>query len=107
MQELSAEGDQGSLYYVARALVRLQALLGTIPRLKGKGPGAAAVRGMLARMRREQGAAAPAAGALLVATGQLNPSRQPGWGVHWRDHYVGMLHVQQESGLPVQFSKGG
>ncbi|KAK9844079.1 hypothetical protein WJX81_004070 [Elliptochloris bilobata] len=61
-RELSAEGDQGSLYYVARALARLQAAFGAIPRLKGRGPGASAVRGMLARMRREQGAPAPAVG---------------------------------------------
>ena len=47
---------------MARALTRLQAAFGAIPRLKGRGAGAAAVRGMLARMRREQGAAAPAVG---------------------------------------------
>ena len=74
VQELSAEGDQGSLYYVARALARLQAQFGAIPRLKGKGAGAAAVRGMLARMRREQGAAAPAAGA-GPATALVHPGQ--------------------------------
>lgn len=61
---------------MARALARLQAQFGAIPRLKGKGAGAAAVRGMLARMRREQGAAAPAAGA-----GPANALVHPGQGM--------------------------
>ncbi|KXZ47472.1 hypothetical protein GPECTOR_35g910 [Gonium pectorale] len=47
------EGDSTPLYYTAAAIMRLQALFGTIPRVQGKGPAATAVRDMCFRMRRE------------------------------------------------------
>ena len=62
MQGLLAEGDRGCLYSVARALTQLQAVTGAVTRVKGKGPSAAALRRLLARMRRELGAAAPPLG---------------------------------------------
>ncbi|KAJ9518384.1 hypothetical protein QJQ45_010290 [Haematococcus lacustris] len=52
-KECVVDGDSTSLFYTARALLRLQAMFGTIPRLQGKGPAALAVRDMAARMRRE------------------------------------------------------
>ena len=64
-QELVAEGDRSSLYGVARALTRLQALYGGAAVLKGKGPAAAAVRSLLLRMRQELGPEAPITGTAL------------------------------------------
>ncbi|BDA43254.1 Vacuolar protein sorting-associated protein 33A [Coccomyxa sp. Obi] len=61
-RELVAEGDRSSLYGVARALTRLQALYGGAAVLKGKGPMAAAVRSLLLRMRQELGPEAPVVG---------------------------------------------
>lgn len=56
LQEVTADGDVGSLFYVARALHRLQAQLGgTAAHIRGKGPSAAAVRDLLARFRSEDG----------------------------------------------------
>ena len=46
-------GDKSSLFYVARALARLQGTLGVIPTIKGKGNAAREVADMLLRMRRE------------------------------------------------------
>ncbi len=65
IQELVAEGDRSSLYGVARALTRLQALYGGAAVLKGKGTMAAAVRLLLLRMRQELGPEAPVVGAAL------------------------------------------
>jgi len=58
-QELSQEGDQSSLFYVARALMELQASHGAARRVMGVGPAAAAVRSIMSRMRSELGADAP------------------------------------------------
>jgi hypothetical protein len=62
VQELSLDGDTSCLYYAARALTRLQAMYGAAPRVLGKGAGAAAVKAMMTRMRRELGADAPPVG---------------------------------------------
>lgn len=83
-RETVLEGDPSSLFYVARALVKLevsclfssspfgaldpipsrfpatQALVGTIPRVIGKGSAAAAVSDLLQRLRREVALAGPA-----------------------------------------------
>uniref|UniRef100_A0A7S0YFR1 Sec1-like protein n=1 Tax=Polytomella parva TaxID=51329 RepID=A0A7S0YFR1_9CHLO len=59
------DGDTASLFYLARALLRLQIVFGTIPRIQGKGPAAAAVRDMCSRMRRE------APPGLLPASGRI------------------------------------
>lgn len=42
LQELTADRDRSSLFYVARALHALQQQWGTIPHIKGKGDAAAA-----------------------------------------------------------------
>lgn len=55
MQELMLDGDTSSLFYVARGLMGLQSMFGTIPHIYGKGPNAAAVKAMLTSMRKEQG----------------------------------------------------
>lgn len=55
------EQDSSSLYCIARALMQLQQLHGTIPHVKGKGEAAAAVQRIAARMRQEMGRDAPAA----------------------------------------------
>ncbi len=58
-QEVFAEGDESCLFYVAKALMALQATHGTIPHVKGKGTAAAAVHRIMGRMRRELGQDAP------------------------------------------------
>eukprot|EP00197_Chlamydomonas_leiostraca_P007999 CAMPEP_0202864156 /NCGR_PEP_ID=MMETSP1391-20130828/4509_1 /ASSEMBLY_ACC=CAM_ASM_000867 /TAXON_ID=1034604 /ORGANISM="Chlamydomonas leiostraca, Strain SAG 11-49" /LENGTH=286 /DNA_ID=CAMNT_0049543869 /DNA_START=559 /DNA_END=1416 /DNA_ORIENTATION=+ len=63
-KECVVAGDSGPLFAAARAVMRLQAMFGLIPRLTGKGPAAAAVRDMVVRMRHENpGLLAPVAGA--------------------------------------------
>lgn len=62
MQELVADGDTTSLYYTARALMRLQSLYGTIPHVKGKGNHALAVKNLMTIMRKELGAKATPTG---------------------------------------------
>eukprot|EP01087_Luapelamoeba_hula_P012995 TRINITY_DN3682_c0_g1_i2.p1 TRINITY_DN3682_c0_g1~~TRINITY_DN3682_c0_g1_i2.p1 ORF type:complete len:607 (+),score=106.36 TRINITY_DN3682_c0_g1_i2:27-1823(+) len=58
-KECFLEGDKTSLYYVARSIMKLQALFGIIPHLKGKGACAKSVMEMVLRMRREMGADEP------------------------------------------------
>ena len=58
-QELTQEGDQSSLFYVARALMELQASHGAARRVMGVGPAAGAARSIMSRMRSELGADAP------------------------------------------------
>ncbi|MEW5312696.1 MAG: hypothetical protein WDW38_004311 [Sanguina aurantia] len=52
-KECVVDGDSSSLFYVARAIMKLQHVFGDIPRLQGQGPAASAVRDMCLRMRRE------------------------------------------------------
>jgi len=52
-KECVVDGDSGPLYAAARAILRLQAMFGLIPRIQGKGPAAVAVRDMVLRMRKE------------------------------------------------------
>lgn len=59
MQELTLEGDSSSLYYMARALMRMQSRFGAFASIKGVGSNAQAVASMLQRMRTEQGDDAP------------------------------------------------
>jgi len=59
-RECYLDGDRTSLFYVAQSLMQMQALFGVIPNVRGKGNGARAVIEMVQRMRREQGADAPA-----------------------------------------------
>jgi len=47
------EGDKTSLFYVAKALMKLQSLFGIIPNIQGKGHSSQFVCEMLFRMRRE------------------------------------------------------
>ncbi|XP_076367418.1 vacuolar protein sorting-associated protein 33A isoform X2 [Tachypleus tridentatus] len=58
-KEWVIENDMTSLYYAARALMRLQALYGFIPSIYGKGKGAKLVFEMMTRMRRELSANEP------------------------------------------------
>lgn len=53
-KESQVDGDRSVLYYVARALTKLQTVFGVIPLVKGKGRSALAVAELLPRMRREQ-----------------------------------------------------
>ncbi|CAG8463106.1 18575_t:CDS:10 [Acaulospora morrowiae] len=52
-KELYLDGDYTSIYYAARALMRLQTLFGLFPRVIGKGDCAKQLADMLLRMRRE------------------------------------------------------
>eukprot|EP00873_Tetraselmis_striata_P024411 jgi/Tetstr1/444675/TSEL_032523.t1 len=52
-REVTLDGDPSGLFYVARAITKLQALVGAIPRVVGKGPAAASVSGLLQRLRHE------------------------------------------------------
>lgn len=47
------EGDRTSLFYVAKALMRLQTMFGIIPQIKGKGYASQNVASMMLRMRLE------------------------------------------------------
>eukprot|EP00897_Mesotaenium_endlicherianum_P000068 jgi/Mesen1/10061/ME000730S09342 len=58
-KECHVDGDRTSLYDVARALTKLQAVFGVIPNIKGKGRSAAQVADILYRLRREQAAETP------------------------------------------------
>ena len=49
-QEVVLDGDWSSQFYMARALMQLQALFGPIPVIKGKGAAAEAVAANLDRM---------------------------------------------------------
>jgi len=52
-RECVLDGDLSSIFYAARAITKFQALVGTIPRVLGKGPLAAAVSDLLQRLRRD------------------------------------------------------
>eukprot|EP01122_Echinamoeba_exundans_P013588 TRINITY_DN5959_c0_g1_i1.p1 TRINITY_DN5959_c0_g1~~TRINITY_DN5959_c0_g1_i1.p1 ORF type:complete len:685 (-),score=163.48 TRINITY_DN5959_c0_g1_i1:50-2104(-) len=52
-KECFLEGDKTSLFYTARALMKLQALYGIIPLIRGKGAAAQQVAQMMLRMRHE------------------------------------------------------
>eukprot|EP01137_Pigoraptor_chileana_P014765 Opistho-2@69810 len=69
-RECALDGDRTSLFYVARALMKLQAMYGTIPQIFGKGSCAKTVAEMLVRMRREtpitDGIVAPKIDSLLL-----------------------------------------
>ncbi|CAG8439118.1 13289_t:CDS:10 [Acaulospora colombiana] len=52
-KELYLDGDHTSIYYAARALMKLQNLFGLFPRVIGKGDCAKHLADMLLRMRRE------------------------------------------------------
>eukprot|EP00026_Physarum_polycephalum_P005659 Phypoly_transcript_05694.p1 GENE.Phypoly_transcript_05694~~Phypoly_transcript_05694.p1 ORF type:complete len:610 (+),score=111.39 Phypoly_transcript_05694:24-1832(+) len=58
-RECLLEGDKTSLYYVARAIMKLQSTFGIIPNVKGKGVCSKLVYDMLIRMRKEMGADEP------------------------------------------------
>lgn len=63
-RECVSEGDQTSLYLIARALMQFQTVLGTIPRILGKGTAADAVKNMCAKMHHELGGNAPPPGTI-------------------------------------------
>jgi vacuolar protein sorting-associated protein 33A len=48
------EKDRTVLFYLARSLIKMQALFGIIPKILGKGFAARAVADMMIRMRKEQ-----------------------------------------------------
>ena len=51
VRDFAVEGDSGELFYVARALARLQAQCGMIPFIKGKGAAARALADLMLRLR--------------------------------------------------------
>ncbi|KAI8098314.1 Sec1-like protein [Gilbertella persicaria] len=53
-KEIYLDGDQTSIYYAAKALMRLQSIYGLFPRIMGKGDAAKQLADMLLRMRKEQ-----------------------------------------------------
>jgi hypothetical protein len=53
LKENFVEGDSSSLYYVARALMKMQGMYGVIPHIKGKGVTSQQVATMMLKMRRE------------------------------------------------------
>mmetsp|Transcript_353 Transcript_353/g.424 ORF Transcript_353/g.424 Transcript_353/m.424 type:complete len:497 (-) Transcript_353:429-1919(-) len=58
-RECFLEGNRTCLFYVARALMKMQAIFGIIPEIKGVGEAAKLVKDMLLRMRKEIGADEP------------------------------------------------
>ncbi|XP_024401527.1 vacuolar protein-sorting-associated protein 33 homolog [Physcomitrium patens] len=59
-KETKVDGDTSSLWYMARAITKLQELYGVIPNVKGKGKAASQVSDILLRMQREQAPPLPA-----------------------------------------------
>eukprot|EP00299_Pterocystis_sp_00344_P011353 c5279_g1_i1.p1 GENE.c5279_g1_i1~~c5279_g1_i1.p1 ORF type:complete len:451 (+),score=116.67 c5279_g1_i1:619-1971(+) len=55
-RELFLDGDESSLFYVARAIMKMQTMFGYIPNVKAKGSKAATVVEMIKRMREESNA---------------------------------------------------
>lgn len=58
-REFAVEGDRTSLFYVAKALMKLQFLYGIIPNIQGKGEHSQFIAELLFRMRREMAAEEP------------------------------------------------
>ncbi|EFA77569.1 Sec1-like family protein [Heterostelium album PN500] len=54
-KEFLLEGDRTSLFYVAKSLMKLQSMFGTIPLVKGKGQCSRLVMDLITRMRKEMG----------------------------------------------------
>ncbi|KAJ7536601.1 hypothetical protein O6H91_12G074500 [Diphasiastrum complanatum] len=52
-KECQVDGDTSALWYISRAITRLQSIFGVIPNIKGKGKAAGQVVDMLNRMHRE------------------------------------------------------
>lgn len=65
------DGDSTALFGAARALMRVQAMFGTFPRIQGKGFAAAAVKDMCIKMRREQ-PAPPAAASSAASSSKID-----------------------------------
>jgi hypothetical protein len=63
-QECKVDGDTSSLWYLARAITKLQEMYGVIPHIQGKGKAAAQVSDILSRMQREQPRPPPASARL-------------------------------------------
>jgi hypothetical protein len=53
IKENFVEGDSTSLYYVARALMKMQSMYGVIPLIKGKGVTSQQIATMMLKLRRE------------------------------------------------------
>ncbi|KAL1931765.1 hypothetical protein VTP01DRAFT_9909 [Rhizomucor pusillus] len=53
-KEIYLDGDNTSIYYAAKSLMKLQSIYGLFPRIIGKGDAAKQLADMLLRMRREQ-----------------------------------------------------
>lgn len=53
IKENFVEGDSTSLFYVARALMKMQSMYGVIPHIKGKGVTSQQIATMMLKMRRE------------------------------------------------------
>lgn len=75
--ECILEGDAGSLYYAAAAIMRLQHEFGLIPRMQGKGPAAAAVKDICIKMRKERPPPTCAPSVLPAASASSSSSPSP------------------------------
>jgi hypothetical protein len=64
LKECKVDGDTSSLWYLARAITKLQEMYGVIPHIQGKGKAAAQVSDILTRMQREQPRPPPASARL-------------------------------------------
>jgi hypothetical protein len=73
-RECAVDGDRTGLFYVARALSRLQTVFGPVPTIRGIGPNAKHVRDLLQRLRREAAAdvAASSSGASPLVGGEID-----------------------------------
>lgn len=58
-REFAVDGDRTSLFYVAKALIKLQFLFGIIPNIQGKGEQSQFIAELLFRMRREMASEEP------------------------------------------------
>jgi len=71
-RDTSLDGDPAALLSVARALVKLQAIYGLVPTVKGKGSQALKVWHLMQRLRREAGVATASGSAASAAAGDID-----------------------------------
>jgi len=97
-------GDQSSLFYVTRALMKIQAVYGHIPNIRTKGRLAKAVLDMLLRLQREEDSSS--SGGSSIETAPQVTSTKGGSGESVQTVYIGAKSKASDS-LSNNVSDGG
>jgi vacuolar protein sorting-associated protein 33A len=87
-KDCMVSGDQSSLFYVTRALMKIQAVYGHIPNIRSKGKLAKAVLDMLLRLQREEDSSS-AGGSSIDNTQQVLSGTKSGSGESVQTVYIG------------------